>query len=61
MDKRDMNKEERSILKELRIEAHPKTEERTQEQARRFIWNTVDIKVKMWWHKDTTEDHQAEA
>ncbi len=59
--KRDMNEKERSKLKELRVEVQSKNEERTQEQARRFIWKVVDIKVRKWWHKDATEDHKVEA
>ncbi|XP_063856348.1 calcium-dependent secretion activator 2-like [Scylla paramamosain] len=40
-----MNEKERSKLKELRVETQSKNEERTQEQARRFSWNIVDMKV----------------
>ncbi len=58
--KRDMNEEERSKLKKLRVEAQSKNEERTQEQARRFVWKVVDMKVRKWCHKDATQDDQAE-
>ncbi len=44
--KRDMNEEEKSKLKELRVEAQSKNEERIQEQARRFTWKVVDMKVR---------------
>ncbi len=44
--KSDINEEERNKLKELRVEAQSKNWERTQEQARRFTWKVVDMKVR---------------
>ncbi len=44
--KRDMNEEE---SEELRVEAQKKKKmERTQEQAKRFTWKVMDIKVRKW-------------
>ncbi len=43
--KRDMNEEE---SEELRVEAQNKKMERTQEQAKRFTWKVMDIKLKKW-------------
>ncbi len=56
--KRDMNEEE---SEELRVEAQKKKKmERTQEQAKRFTWKVVHMKVRKWWYKDAMQDHQAE-
>ena len=54
----DMNEEERSKLKELRGEARTKNEERTQEQAKSFVWRVVDLKLKKWWLKDSRKEKQ---
>ena len=51
--RRDMTEEERNSLKNLREEAKTKNEERTQDQAKSFVWRVVDQKLKKWWLKDT--------
>ena len=55
--RREMNEEERSKVKELREEAKAKNEERTKEQAEKFIWRVVDMKIRKWWLKDTTQEN----
>ncbi len=51
-----MNEEERNKVKELKEEAKTKNEERTQEQAERYIWRVIDMKMRKWWLKNAEQE-----
>ena len=55
--RREMNEEERNKVKELKEEAKAKHEERTKEQAEKFIWRVVDMKIRKWWLKDARQEN----
>ena len=54
----DMNEVERKKFKELKEEARTKNEERTQEQANRFVWRVVDLQLRRWYFKNTRAEEQ---
>ncbi len=54
--RREMNEEERNKVKELKEEAKTKNEERTQEQAERYMWRVIDMKMRKWWLKNAEQE-----
>ena len=55
--RREMNEEERNTVKELMEEAKAKNEERTKEQAEKFIWRVVDMKLRKWWLREARQEN----
>ena len=52
----DMSENKRNKVKEVREEAKAKNEMRTPEPVRKFTWRVVNMQMRKWWLKVTTEE-----